>query len=305
MIQRINFKVDSPNLEFLHFTADQFPYACLLESMERHVDATISWHWHGCYEIVYVSEGAMECHTPDEVLLLEKGEAVFVSAGVLHLYRQVSQTPCLLYAHIFDAAFLIGQLGSQLYQKYIYPISKSPDLCVQPIRPENIHQKLMLEHLQTMTELARQEAFGYEFELQHQLSRFWCRLLTLTAHRQNTLPTQNDSDITRIKQMLSFIHQNFAQPLTLQQIAGSAAISQRECSRCFQRCFRMSAIAYLLDYRIRTAARLLLETQLSVTQISEQCGFCSPSYFGKRFQEAFGCSPRDYRRKNSGGEADS
>ena len=297
VIQRIIFKVDSPSLEFTHFNADQLPYACLLEPMERHVDATISWHWHQCYEIVYVTEGAMECHTPDQVVRLEKGEAVFVSAGVLHRYRQVSQTPCVLYAHIFDASFLIGQLGSRLYQKYIYPISKSPDIQLQAIRPENYHQKRMLECLQNMVELARQEPFGYEFQLQHQLSQFWCRLLTLTSDQQSSIPSQNDSDISRIKQMLGFIHQNYAQPLTLQQIADSAAVSQRECSRCFQRCFQMSAISYLLDYRIRAAARMLLETDQSITQISKCCGFCSASYFGKRFQEAFGCSPRDYRHR--------
>lgn len=302
MIQRINFKVESPNLEFSHFKTDQLPYVCLLEPMERHVDATISWHWHPCYEIVSVAEGAMECHTPDQVLRLEKGEAVFVSAGVLHRYRQVSQSPCILYAHIFDVSFLIGQLGSQLYQKYIYPISKSPDIQLQAIRPDNHHQKLMLENLQKMVEFARQEPFGYEFMLQHQLSQFWCRLLTLTSQHQSTISSQSDNDISRIKQMLSFIHQNFSQSLTLQQIADSAAISQRECTRCFQRYFQTSAVSYLLDFRIRTAARMLLETDQSITQISKLCGFCSPSYFGHRFQEAFGCSPRDYRHRASQSE---
>ena len=297
MIQHPDFKIDSPNMEIPHFCIDQFPYACLYEPMQRHVDATISWHWHQCYEIVYVAEGEMECHSPDQTLRLQKGQAVFVNAGVLHLYQQVSQVPCILYAHIFDAGFLTGSLGSHIYQKYISPISKSPGMQLQAIRPDNHHQKLMLEHLQTMTCLAEQEPFGYEFQLQYQISQVWCRLLTMTAGQQAAVPGLSGTDIQRVKAMLNFIHTHFSQNPTLQQIAEAASISQRECSRCFQRCFQTSAMGYLYDYRIRMATRMLLESQLSITQISQSCGFCSPSYFGRRFAEVYGCSPREYRKK--------
>lgn len=299
MIQRINFKVDTPDREFMHFSVDQFPYICLQESLEHHRDKTISWHWHQCYEIVYVAEGALECHCPDQMIPLEKGEALFVNAGTLHRYRQTSRTPCVLYAHIFDASFLIGEMGSSIYQKYIFPISKSPGIQLQAIRPENHHQCLMLEHLQHMLTLSRQEPYGYEFQLQHHTSQLWCRLLTLTAERQAVVPGHTDCDVQRVKMMLGFIHQNYARHLTLKDIADSAAISERECSRCFQRCFQMSTIQYLHDYRIRTASRLLLESEKSVSQISQSCGFCTPSYFSRCFQEAFGCSPKEYRKNAS------
>ena len=302
MIHHISFQVDPHDREFMHFSADQFPYLCLYEPMDKHVDATISWHWHQCYEIVYVAEGEMECHCPDQILHLQKGEAVFVSAGTLHLYRQTSQTPCVLYAHLFDTDFLIGGLGSGIYQKYIYPISKSPDIRLQAIRPDNYHQKLMLEHLQNMISLARQEPLGYEFQIRHQLSQLWLRLLTLCADRQPETFAHTDCDVRRIKVMLNFIHQNYARQLTLKDIADSASISERECSRCFQRCFRMSTIRYLHDYRIRVATRMLLQSEKSVSQISESCGFCTPSYFGRRFQEVYGCSPREYRKRSAAPE---
>lgn len=297
MIGHIKFQVSTPDREFMHFSADQLPYICLVEPMQCHVDATISWHWHQCFEIVYVAEGSMECHSPDQVLTLEKGEAVFVNAGVLHRYRQTGNAPCVLYAHLFDGSFLTGALGSGIYQKYMYPITKSPDIQLQAIRPSNHHQNLMLQQLREMIELARQEPFGYEFQIQYRLSQFWCRLLTMTADRQSAAPGTAEGDIQRIKMMLRFIHEQYDRPLTLKDIAGAASISERECSRCFQRCFRMSTIQYLHDYRIRTAARMLLQSERSISQISDSCGFCTPSYFGRRFQEVFGCSPREYRKK--------
>ena len=287
---------DNPETEVMHIGPDQLPYICICEPLEFRVDGTISWHWHTYFEVAYVAEGSLECRTPDHSLQLEKGEAVFINASVLHMYRKTSPGPCVIYAHIFDSRFLAGNLSSGIYHKYIYPIIKSHAIQLQPIRPSNYHQTRMLEALNAMVDLARKEPFGYEFQLQNQLSQFWCRLLTMTQAQQ-TEPTHADSDISRMKDMLHFIHGNYARHITLDDIAASAMISQRECSRCFQRCFRESAIEYLNKHRIRTAANMLLEGNASIQQISTSCGFSSVSYFGKLFRHMLGCTPKEYRKK--------
>lgn len=299
MIQSDLILPEHPDTEVLHIEPDQLPYICVRESLERRVDNTISWHWHQYFEVAYVAEGTLECHTPDHVICLHQGEAVFINTGVLHMYKKTSWGPCVIYAHIFDSAFLSGTLSSSLYQKYIYPIAKSHVLQLQPIRPENRHQNLMLEALRTMVELARNEAFGYEFRLQTQLSQFWCRLLTLADLKEQEA-SRSDSDIQRIKRMLRYIHENYARQITLKEIADAAAISERECSRCFQRCFRETAITYLNKYRVRVAAGMLLKGQDSIRSISRQCGFCSDSYFGRQFRQMLGCTPKEYRKKATG-----
>ena len=238
----------------------------------------------------------MECRSPDHCVQLQKGDAVFVNSSVLHMYRKTSPGPCVIYAHIFDSRFLAGTLSSGIYQKYIYPITKSHTIQLQPILPENHHQCIMLDALNAMVDLSKKEPFGYEFQLQNQLSQFWCRLLTLT-NTQQPQPSHSDSDIQRIKDMLHFIHGNYPRHITLQDIADAAMISQRECSRCFQRCFHESAVEYLNKHRIRVAADLLLESNNSIQSISTGCGFSSVSYFGRLFRQMLGCTPKEYRKK--------
>ena len=289
---------DNPEMEVMHIGPDQLPYICVCEPLEFRIDSTISWHWHSYFEVAYVAEGSLECRTPDHTVQLQKGEAVFVNASVLHMYRKVSPGPCIIYAHIFDSRFLAGNLSSGIYHKYISPIIQSQAIQLQHIQPSNYHQSRMLEALDSMVELARKEPFGYEFQLQNQLSQFWCRLLTLTqAQQAQSAPAH--SDISRIKDMLHFIHKNYPRHITLKQIADSAMVSERECSRCFQRCFRESAIEYLNKHRIRTAADMLLESSASIQQISAACGFSSVSYFGKLFRQMLGCTPKEYRKKAS------
>jgi len=49
------------------------------------------------------------------------------------------------------------------------------------------------------------------------------------------------------------------------------------------------------------AADLLSGTAKSIIEISEECGFSSPSYFGKVFKESMGCTPKEYREKDTEG----
>ena len=58
--------------------------------------------------------------------------------------------------------------------------------------------------------------------------------------------------------------------------------------------------AYLQQYRIRQACRLLAETQQPLGEIGYACGLGSASYFGKQFREVMGCTPSVYRAQMAG-----
>lgn len=97
--------------------------------------------------------------------------------------------------------------------------------------------------------------------------------------------------------MIGFVEEHYGEKITLQEIAQSAGLGERECGRCFSRSIGMPPIEYLNRYRIRQAARLIVQTSDPIGQIAEQCGFSSDSYFGKMFREQMGCSPREYRKR--------
>ena len=57
--------------------------------------------------------------------------------------------------------------------------------------------------------------------------------------------------------MIAYIQENFAEKITLEDIADSAAVSTRECLRCFKTSIHQSPMEYLIEYRIRAAKKLL------------------------------------------------
>lgn len=56
-----------------------------------------------------------------------------------------------------------------------------------------------------------------------------------------------------------------------------------------------SLFDYLLSFRIEKSLPLLVDQQLSITEISNLCGFSSSSYYTKVFREHMGCTPTAYQ----------
>ena len=104
-----------------------------------------------------------------------------------------------------------------------------------------------------------------------------------------------------MKRMLQFIQDHYAGEVNTAAIAGSAAISQSECLRCFRSAIGAAPSQYLKQFRIQQAAGLLRTTRLSVAEVGARCGFQDASYFTKAFREAKGCTPSAYREQGQNG----
>ena len=95
----------------------------------------------------------------------------------------------------------------------------------------------------------------------------------------------------RLQKMLTYIYENYAEPVTLEDIAKVADISRSEAGRCFHTYMGCSPMNALIQYRLQMAHRLLSERTQTLQQISAACGFHSVNYFSRQFKKRFGCAP--------------
>lgn len=301
MIYESHFQLGTDNQEILPGDSGSFPYVCITREWNTRtdwLDNCIPWHWHTAFELDYVAAGSVELESPNHRTIVKKGEAFFINTNVLHrIQASVQGDSCSIFAHVFDAHFLTGMYGGSMDETYIYPMIKGRNLDFFVLSPDSYPRLKMLELTLEMIELARTEPFGYEFELRSALCRFWCMLLKETAPLRCAYEKKSPADTDRLRLMMDYIHTHYMEKISLNDIAAAASISTRECTRCFRRTIRLSPMAYLNQYRIRTAAQLLLQTDDPILTISENCGFSSGSYFGRIFQELMHCTPREYRQK--------
>ena len=89
---------------------------------------------------------------------------------------------------------------------------------------------------------------------------------------------------------------HFAEPLGVDDLAKVAGFSRFHFTRLFTAHVGSSPTAWLVELRVKEAARLLRETRLSLKEIAVRCGFKDAGYLGKVFLARTGQPPGSYRR---------
>lgn len=99
-----------------------------------------------------------------------------------------------------------------------------------------------------------------------------------------------------VRKAMAYLHENFAQSISREQLARYAGVSERHLNRCFLEETGTTPLTYLNRYRIQQAKQLLAEGQLSVTEVMGEVGFSESSYFTRLFRREVGVSPGAYKK---------
>ena len=174
-----------------------------------------------------------------------------------------------------------GSADSVFWQKYLQPLLTDPTRPCAVLHREIPWQRQALEAMEQAYRAVVNEVPGYEFKARAALSEMIWQLVT-HAPSARPIPKKALRNADRIKRMLQYIQDHYAEDVSVDQIAASASISASECLRCFHDMIGTTPNQYLRDRRAQRAAELLCGTGLSVTEIAGQCGFQDGSYLRGR-----------------------
>ena len=95
------------------------------------------------------------------------------------------------------------------------------------------------------------------------------------------------------------INSDYCNPaLTNAKLANGCNISEVYFRKLFTKHFGISPKQYIIELRIQKAKQLLAEDAMSVSVISEKCGFSTPYHFCRLFKQHTGITPSEYRKDN-------
>lgn len=290
----LGFELDENQVEHIDGMTVEYPYCMHQRDL---TNIAIPWHWHEEVELGYLDKGTSVISTLHADYTIHQGDGFFINTNVMCAKRNaVPGNPALEINNLFHSVFLSGHFKSLFETKYMQPILTNRQIEVHIIRHATPSGHAILQNLVRLKEL--QQKRDVEFQTRNLLSETWLLLLEeLRNHFGETIcPSENES---RLRQMLLYIHSRYSEKLTLKRIAACVNISEREALRCFQNGLHQSPIDYLIDYRLNIAKKLLLETELSMTEIAYRCGFSDASYFSKKFRTDIGVPPVEYRKENA------
>ena len=203
-----------------HGTA-AFPVACYHDQLE--IDP-VPWHWHEELEVLVVTEGTVLAAAGGEKCVLPVGDGIFINAGVLHADWQASAVPCRLRSMVFHPRLVGGSPDSVFWQKYLQPLLTDPSRPCAVLRPQVDWQRETMENMERAFRAVVNEVPGYEFKTRAALSEMMYQLVT-RAPAVQAMPKKALRSADRIKTMLQFIQEHYAEDVSVEQIAASASIS--------------------------------------------------------------------------------
>ncbi len=294
-IQKLEFYAGSKE-ELLPDFESEFPYIASNAELDQYADRSAPWHWHKAIELFYMESGTLEYYTPKKKLSFPSGFGGFINSNVLHMTKAVSQTEKTIQRlHIFDTALISGSYGSRIEKKYVMPITAEPQIEIYGFRPDNPVHADILNLIKEAFTLCEHD-IGYEIKIREVLSEIWLKLFGLFSGSFDGNGTYDKND-ERLKKMLIYIHEHFADKIEVSELAAVACLSERECFRLFQSYLHTAPIKYIQSYRLHKACEMLINGQDTITDIGHACGLGNSSYFGKIFRKYQNCTPIEYRKK--------
>lgn len=285
--------------EILAHTDDPFPHTSYYVEPESFPGGFIPWHWHADVEVMFVLQGRMELRTNIGEYLLSAGDAVFINSNVLHFQKPCAGVKAITLNQVFDPSLISGRHSSIYEQKYVEPVLNCREIDVMLFQQSDVRQRKIIDLIKQAQNTADEQAYGYELLVRNFLSSMWLLLSQEAGEKITAKKVTKSGGEDRLKCMMRYIQAHYMEKLMLKDIAYSANISEREALRTFRNHLNITPFAYLMEYRLRMATVQLAESTAPVSQIAYDCGFSSPSYFGKEFRAAMGCTALEYRKAQS------
>jgi AraC-like DNA-binding protein len=236
---------------------------------------------HRCHSVSYVRKGSFGCHSRGRFFELVTGSVLVGHPGDEYVctHDHVCGDECLSF---FLAPELVEAIGDRAE---VWRIGSAPPL------PE----------LMVLGELAQAAADGRsDVGLDEVGQAFASRFVEIVSGRPHKSVATAARDRRRAVETALWIDAHSHQEIDLEQAAGQAGISPFHFLRLFSGVLGVTPHQYLVRSRLRHAARLLADNDISITDVAYDVGFGDLSNFVRTFHRAAGVSPRRFREGSRG-----
>ena len=255
-----------------------------------------SYHFHPELELTAILAGRGRRIIGDHIGTFDAGDLALIGSNLPHQYTSIpfdrkgeagpGAVVLQFVPGVLGGALLDAAEGAQL--RLLLQKAKRGLLFRQGGTGE------IIERMRAVVKAQGMERFLGLLEILHLLSRTKPRRVLASTGYAPVLDGCNSSRVSRACQ---FIQKRYCEPVRQSDAAAEVSMSPSAFSRMFQTATGLTFTAFLTGVRLSEAGRQLIETDATVAEISNRCGFTNLSNFNRRFLIAKKMTPRDYRRR--------
>jgi AraC-like DNA-binding protein len=239
---------------------------------KKHLDCDCHVHWHEFYEIEYVLDGEGNCSINEQTYPLHHGTLFFMTPVDLHSVKTSN-------SNVINIMFSTDMV--------------SPDV-LSPYTTIDAPKAIKIDE----GDLPFIESVLFEI-IKSQESTALCSSLMsvlLIKLKDYLTVSKKDAHHTLSQKMCFFMINHFREKITLSDVAKAVGITPVYASKIFKAQTQMGFKEYLNSLRFEYAKKLLNESELTVQQICDNCGFEDYPNFIRRFKNRFNMSPTKYKK---------
>lgn len=233
------------------------------------------------YLILYTISGSGHLKYRSKEYSITPNSCMFISCNEYHTYRNTGKEPWIITWMHFN--------GNNVKQYFdvIYslagPVLKLEDLtCV----PTNIGEIINLVKTSNSSTDIRASLLITEI-----LSEF----LTVIKYGLN----ENEISVDVMKAINYIDNHYYLEDISLDKVAAEIAISKFYLSHIFKKSTGLSVNEYIIQCKLREGKRLLISTNIQISDIADNLGFSTPSNFTRLFKQKVGYTPLQYRKSRN------
>jgi len=253
----------------------------------------VSQHWHEELEWIYVEYGTLNLTIHGIAYTLNPGEFCFINAGELHEIKSIGES--LHHAIVFHPNLLDFSLYDACQHNFIRPVTSGkllfPVSCSQ-LSSEN--SVIIISHMMEIVRLYHTLPLCALLSIKIHLLNILELLFKTNSFLENIASSREEDALKKLKNVIKYIHANYANPISLQSLADICFMSPNYFCHYFHQEIGKPPIVFINEYRIQIACQMLSETELSISYISLSVGFDNFSYFIRKFKEYKGVTPKKY-----------
>lgn len=264
----------------------------------RHMRYTPAfWHQHEFFELLFVLEGTCQNIFSDRSFELKKGDICIHAPGTIHTISAFQDNAILVNILVrkstFDKSFLglmePDNVLSNFFRHAFYASKDIPYLL--------FHTKGDSELVQYIKKAEDEYHSLHRYRKQMinaVVSEFFIRLLQKYEHCIEVPNIHFNGNDNNLMFILRYMQSNYT-TVTLKELSSIFNYSPRQLQRIILSATGMTFTENIQKQKIEMAARLLMETNKSVSEIGESLGYSSLNNFRKIFKKYFSVTPSEYR----------
>ncbi len=261
----------------------------------------VPMHWHGEFELIFILQGRGEFFCGSQKQEAGEKELFLIPPNMLHAAYPCREQELVYDALVFNQTMLGTGSGDRCTNECIRPIVNGRLGNSVYIGRQTAEYEEIRTSAERIFSCVRENSARMDLLMKSELMRM---IFLLEESGEMVFEKERGGgEVENIRPAIEYMVNHFWEDITVEQMADLVHLSKSHFMRCFKQAVGIGAVEHLTQLRIHAACEALGDGTDQIADIAFACGYNNLSNFNRQFLKKVGCSPREYRRKNGGGNS--